>query len=74
MATCKACQRTIKFIRTTRGKMMPVEVKPITVVTATGAVISAFVPHWGACPGAEALRRKRTRPRCVGVGPRRSHD
>jgi len=36
MAHCKACHKEIKFIRTEQGRMMPVDLPSITVITALG--------------------------------------
>ncbi|MBI1926937.1 hypothetical protein HYR99_22170 [Candidatus Poribacteria bacterium] len=57
MATCKACNAEIKWIRTEKGKQMPVDAKPITVITELGKTIRAYVPHWASCPGAETFRK-----------------
>lgn len=40
---------------------MPVEEKPITVITNLGAVIKAWVPHWGNCPGSNVHRKEKMR-------------
>lgn len=58
MPQCRTCKSEIKFIRTGNGRSMPVEVKPITVVTSLGKTIRAFVPHWGNCPGGDSHRKK----------------
>ena len=59
MTRCKACNAPIKWIRTERGKQMPVNAKPLWVIAALGKTIQAFVPHWATCPGAEGFRPKR---------------
>jgi hypothetical protein len=58
MARCNACGAEIRFIRTEKGRQMPVEPKPITVITSLGKTIQAFVPHWTTCPGASQHRQK----------------
>lgn len=60
MATCRTCQAEIKFIRTEKGRQMPCEPKPVTVITSLGKTIKAFVPHWGNCSGATNHRKPRT--------------
>ena len=57
MANCKACGAEIKFIRTEKGRQMPVNLKLITVITSLGKTIQAFTPHWASCPKAEKFRR-----------------
>lgn len=57
MSQCKACQAEIKFIRTEKGRQMPVDIKPITVITELGKTIRAYVPHWANCPKAETFRK-----------------
>ena len=57
MANCKACGAEIKFIRTENGRQMPVDIKPITVITSLGKTIKAWTPHWASCPKAEKFRR-----------------
>ena len=58
MPRCKSCDSEIKFIRTEKGRAMPVDIEPITVVTALGKTIKAWKPHWAVCPGASKHRRK----------------
>src|SRR5690606_27921208 len=51
-ATCRACGRPIAFVRTPRGKLLPVDLEPVlvvrrgpgtvTVVTASGEVIRGY--------------------------------
>jgi len=58
MPRCKSCKAEIRFIRTEKGRMMPIEPKSITVITTLGKTIKAFVPHWTSCPGADAHRKR----------------
>ena len=60
MVHCKACEAEIKFIRTEKGRNMPVDTKPITVITSLGKTIKGFIPHWANCPGANQFRKKST--------------
>ena len=60
MPRCKSCQQEIKFIRTEKGRAMPVDIKPVTVITSLGKTIKAFTPHWGNCSSGERFRRKST--------------
>lgn len=59
MAQCKACNAEIKFIRTEKGRQMPVDVKPITVITELGKTIRAYQPHWASCPGADQFKKSK---------------
>jgi len=54
---CRSCGAEIKFIKTDKGRSMPVEVKPVTVITSLGKTIRAFVPHWGNCSQANTHRK-----------------
>ena len=40
MPRCKSCHAEIKFIRTEKGRVMPVDIKPVTVITSFGKTIS----------------------------------
>jgi len=57
MPRCKSCQQEIKFIRTEKGRNMPVDIKPITVITSLGKTIKAWTPHWASCSDASKHRR-----------------
>ena len=57
MAKCTACDAEIKFIRTENGRQMPVDTKPITVITSLGKTIKAWTPHWIHCPAADRFRK-----------------
>ena len=57
MPRCKSCKVEIKFIRTEKGRNMPVDIKPITVITSLGKTIKAFTPHWASCADASKHRR-----------------
>ena len=57
MPRCKSCDAEIKFIRTEKGRAMPVDIKAITVITSLGKTIKAFTPHWVSCSDASKHRR-----------------
>jgi hypothetical protein len=57
MAQCKACNAEIKWIRMKSGKQMPVDPKPIVVVTDLGTMVRGYNPHWASCPAAENFRK-----------------
>ncbi len=65
MSECKGCGAEIKWIRTSKGKSMPVDPELIdgndssTLVTESGQVfsnqdgtsgITGYRPHWASCP------------------------
>lgn len=54
---CRKCHVEMKFIKTPSGKFMPVNAKPIKVVTEDGKVISAYTPHWGNCTAPDHFRK-----------------
>lgn len=58
MATCKACGKVIKFIKTENGKAMPVDETLITIVTDEGKVVRGRIPHWATCPQANRFRKR----------------
>ncbi len=62
MPRCKSCDAEIRFIRTEKGRAMPVDIKPITVITSLGKTIKAFTPHWGDCPGGEHFKKQKPDP------------
>ena len=59
MPRCKSCDAEIKFIRTEKGRAMPVDIKPITAITSLGKTIKAFTPHWGNCQGSDTSRKQK---------------
>ena len=62
MPRCRPCSKPIKFIRTEKGRQMPVDIKPITVITSLGKTIRAFTPHWGNCEGGERFKKQKPDP------------
>lgn len=57
LARCRGCGAEIDWVETTKGKRMPVDVKPIvTVVTDTGQVVRGRTPHWQNCPASDEFR------------------
>ena len=55
----KGCGAEIYFIRTERGRAMPVETRIATVVTEAGATVRGYPPHWDRCPARETFRKKK---------------
>ncbi len=68
--TCRYCGVKIFFARTPAMRDMPLEVRPVLVYRVpplgpgekTHRCVpveeTAFLPHWGRCPGAEKARRE----------------
>jgi hypothetical protein len=48
--------KSSSFACAENGRQMPVDTKPIAVITALGKTIRAFVPHWSNCPTADRFR------------------
>lgn len=56
---CTSCGATIDFIRAkASGRPIPVDAKPLKVVTRDGEVIDGWVSHWATCPTADQHRRR----------------
>ena len=54
---CKKCKAKIRWIKTKKGKWMPVDSKEITIVTIVGEIQKGYIPHWATCPNAEEFRK-----------------
>lgn len=64
MTTCSSCGVYIEFIKTIKGKSMPVDAeKLITVVTEKGEVVKGHIPHWVTCDKPEKFRKEAKRIR-----------
>ncbi len=62
--TCKSCGASILWVRTAKGKQMPLDTKPQKLITlddmpeATGYMTDCYTPHWATCPQAAQHRRR----------------
>ena len=54
---CKKCKAKIRWIRTEKGKWMPVDPKEITIITIEGETKKGYIPHWATCPNADEFRK-----------------
>ena len=54
---CKGCGVYIEWIRTKKGKNMPVEPDPINIITEEGETIEGFIPHWATCSSPNQFRK-----------------
>ena len=63
MATCKLCGAEIHWVKTSKGKNMPLDDKPFKAFTMnedrTVNFVNAFMPHWSTCPNAGEFRKSR---------------
>ena len=59
MAKCKSCGKSIGFIQTATGKMMPIEPGVKTFINRDGEMIKGYEPHWTQCPHADKHRKKK---------------
>ena len=58
MNKCRKCDAPLKWIKTTAGKAMPVNPKPINGVTEDGRVERIYQSHFATCAYAEHFRKK----------------
>ena len=63
MANCRKCGKEIRFIKTLRGRWMPIDPNPTeeqqrkkTSITIEGGNIIEAVPHWATCTAPEEFR------------------
>ena len=56
--TCKKCGIYIEFIKTKKGKYMPVEPKIVTIIDDEGNIHKGYIPHWAVCSDADYFRKK----------------
>ena len=57
--TCKGCGHTIGWIRTVKGKNIPVDLRRLTITTAEGATVSGYESHYATCPQATHFRKEK---------------
>ncbi len=55
---CSKCGAVIYWIKTEKGKFMPVDVKKISLIDENGKVHQGYNPHWASCPFAASFRKK----------------
>ena len=56
--TCKKCKAKLRWLKTEKGKWMPVDPKEITIITMEGKTIKGYNPHWAICKFADDFRKK----------------
>lgn len=55
---CRGCKEPIRWIRTRKRKLMPVNPQRTTIVTIEGDTVWGYVPHWGTCIAAGRFKKK----------------
>lgn len=71
MSLCRSCQAEIRWVKTTTGKQMPVDLRPVSdgnvaivngiaelVAPFTGGDEPRYVSHFATCPHAREHRRR----------------
>ncbi|MBW1812182.1 MAG: hypothetical protein JRJ39_00540 [Deltaproteobacteria bacterium] len=66
-AKCKGCGRPIVWVKTSKGKNMPVDPEEVTIITMGGVTFKGRVVHWSTCPESDRFK-KGTEP-TQGLGP-----
>lgn len=67
---CKGCGAEINWIKTSKGKSMPVDPEMTTIITMGGVIYKGFIPHWVTCP--ESSEFKKGKEHTPGLGPMQS--
>jgi hypothetical protein len=49
VATCRTCGKKIQFLKTLKGRAMPVELQERTLLTTGGDLAKGFEPHFINC-------------------------
>ena len=57
MAKCNSCGADIEWVKTAKGKNLPIDKKPVWVQTANGP-IECFRTHFETCPHADQHRKR----------------
>lgn len=64
MATCRSCGAEILWVRTSKGRKMPLDAEPSKRVLVAeiegmrvGQIRDTFTPHWATCPNADEHRK-----------------
>lgn len=61
-SVCWGCGTLIKWLKTKKGKAMPVELSEKVIVTEAGEVVRGYESHFATCPEADRFRRGRGGP------------
>ena len=63
ISNCKGCGAAIIWIKTAKGKNMPIDAKPVKAYLPDPVNEYSFVdvhlPHWGTCPKARDFKKKK---------------
>lgn len=58
---CKGCFAEMAWVETNKGKMMPVDWKPLMMMQiklGIGEMIPVFMPHWATCKEAHRFKKR----------------
>jgi len=58
MSKCRGCAQEIDWVKTKAGKLMPVDIPAVTVVTKEGEIVMGQISHFATCPKADLFRKK----------------
>jgi len=57
LTTCRECMKPIFFIKTKKGKSMPVNTGKIKIMTEEGEIVIGYFPHWATCTNPNNFRK-----------------
>ncbi len=55
---CRSCKNPIYWIRTPKGKAMPLDKVKMTIVDSLGETHTGYESHFSTCPNAGSHRKK----------------
>jgi hypothetical protein len=61
VAVCRTCGAKIQFLKTVKGKLMPVELQQRTLLTVGGEITVGFEPHFINCKNYRKREKKNVR-------------
>ena len=66
MSNCKGCGASIIWIKTKKGKNMPIDAKPVKAYIKSEdaqvdlyTMVDVHLTHWGTCPKSRAFKKKK---------------
>jgi len=68
IAKCRGCGASIIWVKTEKGKSMPVDAKPVKGYQKAAGhfdfnyhLVDVHIPHWGTCPMANQFKKNKKR-------------
>lgn len=55
---CKGCGQPIVWVKTSKGKNMPVDPEEVTIITMGGVTYKGRIVHWVTCPESDQFKKK----------------